>query len=175
MSSYTRHGGPPASPATPELSLRAATSDDVDAIAEVWHRGWLDGHLGHVPEAIREHRRPEDFRRRIPPRLPQTTVATLASRVVGFVTVHADELEQIYVAESARGGGVANALLRRAEEVIAARFDVAWLAVVADNGRARRFYERNGWRDAGGFDYAAEITGGTLPVPCRRYEKHVGR
>jgi hypothetical protein len=53
---------------------------------------------------------------------------------------------------------------------IATRFAAGWLAVVAGNARARRFYERNGWRDAGAIDYAAEIRGGTLPVPCRRYE-----
>jgi hypothetical protein len=26
-------------------SLRAATPDDIEAIATVWHRGWRDGHL----------------------------------------------------------------------------------------------------------------------------------
>jgi hypothetical protein len=70
---------------------------------------------------------------------------------------------------------VAGPLLRRAEQQIADRFDRAWLAVVAGNGRARRFYERSGWSDAGAFEYAAEITGGTMLVPCRRYEKALGR
>jgi len=155
------------------LALRAATLDDVDAIATVWHRGWIDGHLGHVPEAIQEHRRLEHFRERVPPRLAQTTVATIESHVVGFVTVHDDEIEQIYLAEAARGSGVAGALLEHGEKVIAARFDVAWLAVATGNARARRFYDRQGWRDAAGIDYAAEITNGTMIVPCRRYEKRV--
>jgi GNAT superfamily N-acetyltransferase len=157
----------------PGLSLRPATSDDVEAIATLWHLAWRDGHLGHVPDALLPHRGPIHFRERVPPRIPTTTVATLASSVVGFVTVHEDEAEQVYVAANARGGGVANALLRHAEQVIAERFETAWLAVVAGNARARRFYERNGWRDAGGFDYGAEIRGGTIPVPCRRYEKRV--
>lgn len=155
--------------------LRAATPDDVEAIATLWHSGWSDGHLGHVPEALLQHRRLADFRRRVPPRLHETTVATLASRVVGFVTVHDAEVEQTYVAKEARGGGVANALLMHAEHAIAARFELGWLAVVAGNARARRFYERNGWRDAGGFDYAAEIPSGTLLVPSRRYEKPMTR
>jgi len=155
------------------LSLRPATSDDVEAIATVWHRGWRDGHLGHVPDALLPHREIVHFRERVPPRIPTTTVATIGSAIVGFVTVHDDEAEQVYVAASARGGGVANALLRHAEEVIAQRFDTAWLAVVDGNARARRFYERNGWRDAGGFEYGAEIRGGTVLVPSRRYEKRV--
>jgi GNAT superfamily N-acetyltransferase len=154
-------------------ALRAATLDDVEAIASVWHSGWLDGHLGHVPEAILAHRRLADFRERVPPRVPATTVATLGSQLVGFVTVHDDEVEQLYVAASARGGGVATPLLRHAEQTIALRFDVAWLAVATGNARARRFYERNGWFDAAALDYPAEITGGTLLVPCRRYQKQV--
>jgi ribosomal protein S18 acetylase RimI-like enzyme len=161
--------------AVPGLALRRAIPDDVERIATLWHDGWRDAHLGHVPEAIHGHRRLADFRGRVPGRLRQTTVATNGSSVVGFVIVHDDEVEQLYVAASARGTGVAGPLLRRAEEEIAGGFDRAWLAVVAGNGRARRFYERSGWSDAGAFDYAAEITGGTMPVPCRRYEKVLAR
>ena len=155
--------------------LRAATPDDVEAIARLWHQGWRDGHLGHVPEALEPHRTLAHFRLRVPPRVRRTTVATTADDIVGFVTAHHDEVEQLFVAQGARGGGVADALLRHAEQVIAAGFEVAWLAVVAGNARARRFYERNGWRDAGGFDYGAEIEGGTLLVPSRRYEKGMTR
>jgi ribosomal protein S18 acetylase RimI-like enzyme len=155
--------------------LRPATPEDVEAIAVLWHDGWRDGHLGHVPEALHDHRTLPHFRQRVPPRLRATTVATIGSRIVGFVTLHDDEVEQIFVARDARGGGAAQALLRHAEEALAARYDVAWLAVVAGNTRARRFYERSGWRDAGAFDYAAEVTNGTLPVPSHRYEKRLGR
>jgi ribosomal protein S18 acetylase RimI-like enzyme len=155
------------------VTLRPAAPDDADTIAAVWHSGWRDGHLGHVPEALLRHRHLDDFLRRVPPRLPETTVATIAGQVVGFVTVREDEVEQVYVAATARGSGVADALMRHAEQVIARRFDVAWLSVVVGNARARRFYERSGWRDAGPIDYRAEIAGGTLPVPCRRYEKSI--
>jgi GNAT superfamily N-acetyltransferase len=175
MEYYTSYETKPAGPAEARPTLRAATPDDVDAIASLWHDGWRDGHLGHVPEAIYQHRRLIEFQKRVPPRIPATTVASLASRVVGFVTVHDDEVEQVYVAENARGRGVATPLLRHAEQRIAARFDAAWLAVVAGNARARRFYERNGWRDAGAFDNAAEIAGGTMLVPCQRYEKQLAR
>ena len=92
----------------PGVTLRPAVADDVDAIAEVWHQGWRDGHLGHVPDALLPHRGLVHFRERVPSRLPTTTVATIGSTVVGFVTVHEDEAEQVYVAASARGGGVAN-------------------------------------------------------------------
>jgi GNAT superfamily N-acetyltransferase len=155
--------------------LRAASAGDVEDIAAVWHRGWRDGHLGHVPADLLSHRGQGDFRQRVPARLAHTTVATIDSRVVGFATVHDDELEQIYVDESARGGGVAAALLRQAEAVIGSRFDVAWLAVVAGNARALRFYARCGWSDAGAIDYAAETATGRFTVPSRRYEKRLRR
>jgi GNAT superfamily N-acetyltransferase len=155
------------------LTLRAATADDAEAIATVWHGAWLDGHLGHVPEALLAHRRLVDFRQRAATRLGTTTVATIDSRVVGFVTVHDDELEQLFVAESARGTGAAAALLEHGEKTIAGRFDVAWLAVAVGNARARRFYARQGWRDAEAIDYDADTPSGPIPVPCRRYEKRV--
>jgi GNAT superfamily N-acetyltransferase len=114
-----------------------------------------------------------DFQARVPERAQDTTVATIGTRVVGFVTVHDDEVEQMYVAAEARGGDTATLLLQQAENVIAERFDLAWLAVVAGNARARRFYARNGWNDAGEFDYDAWVEGGRFIVPCHRYEKRL--
>ena len=62
----------------------------------------------------------------------------------------------------------------RLSAAVSALFDRAWLAVVAGNARARRFYERNGWSDVDPFDNPAWTTSGaTIPVPARRYEKRV--
>jgi ribosomal protein S18 acetylase RimI-like enzyme len=155
------------------VTLRAASSGDVEAIAALWHRGWIDGHLGHVPEALHAHRRLVDFQRRVPPRIPTTTVAIAGAEIVGFVTVQDDELEQVYVAASARGSGVAAMLLRHGETVVAERSPRAWLAVAVGNARARRFYEREGWADAAALDYPAETPAGPISVACRRYEKDV--
>ena len=156
-------------------TLRTATAGDVEAIAQIWHAGWRDGHLGHVPDALLPYRSLEHFRARVPPRIATTTAAIGDGGQLGFVTIHDAEVEQLFVVAAARGTGVASALLRHAEKAIAARFDTAWLAVVEGNGRARRFYERSGWHDEGGFDYMAEIEGGRLPVPSRRYEKALSR
>jgi ribosomal protein S18 acetylase RimI-like enzyme len=154
--------------------LRPALDADIDAICTIWHNGWRDGHLGHVPAALLRHRRLDDFHVLVAARLDTTTVATIESVVVGFVTLHDDEIEQIYVAASARGSGVANALLAQGETVIGARSDRAWLAVVAGNARARRFYERNGWCDTGPIvNPAPTAKGASIPVPARRYEKRL--
>ena len=156
-----------------EITLRPASPRDAGDIAALWYRGWIDGHLGHVPESLHAHRRLSDFQQRVPPRIPTTTIATVGEEIVGFVTVRDDELEQLYVAASARGRGVASALLRHGETVIARRYPKAWLAVAVGNARARRFYAREGWSDAEALDYPAETAAGPVIVPCRRYEKAV--
>lgn len=162
---------------TPQSStwtVRPAVEADHPAIAGIWRDGWADGHLGHVPDALVEHRGAADFARLAAARIDGSAVAVIGGAVVGFVTVADDEVEEVYVAAAARGSGVAGALLREGEcRVAAAGFAVAWLAVVAGNVRARRFYERSGWRDAGLFAYRAEIAGARLEVPCHRYEKAV--
>jgi len=157
------------------IALRPATADDARAIARIWHDGWRDGHVGHVPEELHAHRGLDAFEARVPPRLATTTVAEVDGVIAGFITVIDAELEQLYVAGHARGSGLAAALLERAEQQIGERFEVAWLAVAAGNARARRFYERRGWHDAGPLEYGAEIPGGTLAVACRRYERKLAR
>lgn len=158
--------------AVPDLPhLRPATAADAEAIALVWHDGWRDGHLGHVPESLLAYRDIDAFRDRVPPRLGDTTVAEVDDAVVGFVTVVGDELEQVYVAPVARGTGLAGALMAHGEGVVARDHPTAWLAVATGNARARRFYERVGWRDAGDLAYEAETAGGSVTVSCRRFEK----
>jgi ribosomal protein S18 acetylase RimI-like enzyme len=153
-----------------DFKLRAAVAEDVETVARLWRAGWLDAHDGHVPADLHCDRQLDDLRRRIRGMLAATTVA-VDGDVVGFVTVHGDEVEQVYVAGAARGRGVADALLRHAEHRIGARHHAAWLAVVAGNTRARRFYERHGWVDGGRFDHLAPTEDGGVVVPCLRYEK----
>ena len=154
------------------MELRPAQDEDVAAVAEIWHDGWRDGHLGHVPHALLAVRTPKSFRERAAARVADTTVAVVHGAVVGFVMVVGDEVEQVYVDATQRGTGVAASLLAEAERQVAAGgHRTAWLAVVGGNTRARRFYERSGWYDGGPIDYDAEAADGTITVPARRYVK----
>jgi len=155
--------------------IRAAVEGDRERIARIWHEGWADGHAGRVPDELVRHRTAASYPPRVAARLGDAWVAESGGEVLGFVVVVGDELEQVYVDAAARGTGVAGALLARAEELVAAGgHDLAWLAVVPGNARARAFYERHGWADAGAFDYEAEVATGVVRVPCLRYEKRVG-
>lgn len=157
-----------------DAELRAATEGDVARIAELWEPAWRDGHLGGVPDGLVAIRDSGDFRRRAALLQPHAIVAVREGIVVGFVATAGDELDQLFLDAAARGTGTADALLRAGEEAIAAAgHPAAWLAVVATNARARRFYERNGWTDGGEFTYLANTADGTFEVPCRRYEKRL--
>ena len=150
--------------------LRPATAEDAVAVAEVWHRGWHDGHAGHVPDGLTAARTLPAFRERSAAAVGVTTVAELDGRVAGFVMVVGDEVEQVFVDREHRGTGLAALLLEEAERQVARQgYDEAWLAVVSGNARARRFYERCGWVDAGDLPYEVSAAGETFVSPCRRY------
>jgi GNAT superfamily N-acetyltransferase len=130
--------------------------------------------LGHVSEELVRARTEASFRSRASERIADTTVATVDGALAGFVMVVDDEVEQVYVAQAHRGTGVAAALLERAEQIVAGNgHESAWLAVVAGNARARRFYERSGWIDQGPIDYPAASDDGPISVASRRYAKRV--
>jgi GNAT superfamily N-acetyltransferase len=158
-------------------AFRPAGPDDVEAVARIWADGWRDGHLGHVHEDLVAVRTDGSFLARTQQRIAatdDTTVAEVGGAVVGFVMLDGDEVEQVYIASSARGSGVAAALLDEAErQVRAGGHTTAWLAVVAGNARARRFYEKRGWWDVGAFDYEAAGPDGAMVVPSHRYEKRL--
>lgn len=157
-----------------DMRLRAAETADAADVADIWRVGWADGHLGFVPDALAALRTDESFLVRASERVADTTVATVDGGVVGFVMVVDDEIEQVYVASSYRGTGVADRLLADAERQVAAHgHRRAWLAVVAGNARARAFYERMGWHDDGPFDYTADSHAGPIVVPCHRYTKQL--
>jgi GNAT superfamily N-acetyltransferase len=151
--------------------VRKATSNDVGDVVRIWHSGWQDGHVGHVPPELVVHRNETQFVSRARERLECMWVAESHGQTMGFVVVKGDEVEQIYVDRTARGTGVAAMLLRKAEaEIRSAGHRRAWLAVVAGNQRARSFYSRLGWRDAGPISYLAETEAGPLAVSSHRYE-----
>lgn len=156
------------------MTLRPARPDDTARLAEIWYAGFVDGHVGHVPEELVAVRTRESFDDRVTAAIEHTTVAEVAGEIAGFVMVVSDEVEQVYVAREHRGTGVAKAVLAEGERLVAGNgHSQAWLAVATGNTRARRFYMRRGWTDDGAFDYPATTQAGAIPVPCHRYVKPV--
>lgn len=157
---------------TAVVRIRRAGEPDVEAMAAIWRLGWSDGHAGHVPAELEQARLSGCWADEVTARLARSWVACFGDRVVGFVTVAADEIEEVYVERSARGSGVASYLLRHGETLVQENgFPVAWLAVATGNDRARRFYQREGWHDTGDYDYHAFCGQGPLSITVRRYER----
>ena len=158
--------------------LRPATPDDVDAIAAVFHEGWHDVHPGRVPDGLTERRTPEAFHERVTQRVAETdetTVAEVDGTVAGFVMVHEDEAEQVYVDRAFRGSGVAALLLTEAERQIAAAGTTSpgWWSCAATTAPRRSTPSRAGL-DEGDYDYPVTALGEHFISPCRRFTKRVG-
>jgi len=80
----------------------------------------------------------------------RTLIATIDERPVGAACVTAGWLDGLYVVPERWGTGLADELHGRALELVRAlgsRSCKLW--VLEDNVRARRFYERRGWRENG--------------------------
>ena len=125
------------------------------------------------PTGLTAARTLEAFHERTPSRVADTTVAEVDGEVVGFTMVDGDEVEQVFV-DPRPATAPASPLPcspRPSSGSRAAGHDVAWLAVVVGNARARAFYEKHGWHDAGDLPYEVSAGGRRFVSPCRRYEK----
>jgi ribosomal protein S18 acetylase RimI-like enzyme len=144
------------------MLVRQATGTDGDAVADVQERSWQQAYR-HIFPADELDRggfiKPELWRQRLA--VPPTGWATFVGEdgdgaVVGFVTVGPSrdergvgEVYAIYVDPRSWSGGIGRSLLARAEEHLATGYRRATLWVLDDNPRARRFYEKAGWRPDG--------------------------
>jgi ribosomal protein S18 acetylase RimI-like enzyme len=149
------------------FQIREAQVPDARGIAEVWVRTWQEAYRDILPTAFLnglsvdagEKRWRDLLNAAMPGR--RTLVADSGGQVVGFVTagVLRDEKAQppsgevyaIYVLPDWWGQDIVRSLLAHAEQVLIEQgCDEAVLWVLADNQRARTFYERAGWRTDGG-------------------------
>jgi putative acetyltransferase len=128
------------------LTLRAYTSADEDAAIELWRRTWQQ-HYPRIDFGNRLEWWRQRWRNELVP-VATITVAEMDGGLVGFVTVEpkSSYLDQIVVAPEAWGSDVANALMDEARRISP---DGLELSVNADNARAIRFYQKQGFVDAG--------------------------
>ncbi|MFG1655766.1 GNAT family N-acetyltransferase [Micromonospora chersina] len=171
-------------------TIRREEPDDAEAIARVHIRGWQAGYAGIMPDEVLNRLNPAAWAQRrrdlgtADPEHPFTTlVAEVDGVVVGFTTFgpyrnnqdrgdldpRYGEVLALYLDPAHWGAGLARSLHAAARTGLAGR---AWteyrLWVLADNARARRFYERAGLSpDGEESTYAVPLHGGRDPVRLR--------
>jgi len=130
----------------PAATLRPYTAADERAAIELWRETWQEAY-----PAIDFAARVGWWRERWRGELVSSAtivVAEVTGTLVGFVTVNAATayLDQIVVAPTHWGSGVAEMLLEEAKRLSPARLE---LHVNQDNSRAVRFYRKHGFAVAG--------------------------
>lgn len=126
----------------PAIDIRPATADDAAPMADVWLTSWratFDFEPAHPDEDVRRWVR-EDLLVEA-----ENWVATDPAdgdRVIALLGLSDTMVEQLYVRPEWIGRGVGFELLELAKR---SRPDGLELYCFAANGRARRFYERNGF------------------------------
>jgi len=140
------------------MTVRPFVQGDLESIGRVHSRSRQAAYAGLVPAAALEQVTPEAqvevWRERLGLRATTVLVADQDGVVVGFVSLldtdDGTELNAIHVVPEVVGTGVGTALMAAA--IGHARVEgkhVLHLFVIEDNERARRFYERTGWRLVG--------------------------
>lgn len=142
------------------VTTRRARTADARAIAGVHVRTWQAAYRHAFPQDVLDGLSVDQREIAWRERLEEGYVVWVAEaegRVVGFAAVgpsrseqDAGELYAIYVLPEWWGSSAAPDLMARAKDWLAEEgFVTAMLWVLADNPRARRFYEREGWRAEG--------------------------
>jgi GNAT superfamily N-acetyltransferase len=157
------------------LQIRRARPEDARGVAEVHVRTWQAAYehvfgaerLAGIDVASREGM----ARRSATDPAHDVFVAEEEGRIVGFASTgpaeggagSERELLAIYVLPEAWGSGAATGLMGEALAAMRARgAAAAFLWVLDDNPRARRFYEREGWRPDGTAE--SDYLGVTVPL-----------
>jgi GNAT superfamily N-acetyltransferase len=163
--------------------VRPAVPEDADAAAQVHVRSWQSAYRGLIAQEYLDSLAPEAWAARytfgrVGLQLPSTLVAVEDSTICGLATTglcrdkdlsNFGELMAIYVDPAYMRTGIGRLLITAARERLRAVGVVgASLWVLDGNVRARRFYERDGWR----FDGTRRmVTYGNVPVQEVRYRR----
>ncbi len=164
--------------AKPAIEVRRATAEDAAEIAGVHTASAAAAYAGIAPPD------PHALQRRtamwgtlvVDPTAP-SLVAVADGRIVGVANLGPardgsgdGELRTLYVEPEWWGSGAGQLLMGHAHAELAAGYDEAVLTVLAANPRARRFYERNGWRFE---DEVVEMHFGDIPTRVAHYRRRL--
>jgi GNAT superfamily N-acetyltransferase len=148
-----------------DRSIRRAVPADASVVAGIQVRGWQWGYRGILPDeflaSLSVAERTAKWAAQLDPAYrPRTWLAQADGAPGAFVTCGpardddvsptTGEVYALYQEERASGSGVARLLMAHAlDDLRTEGFESAVLWVLERNPRARRFYEKGGWRQDG--------------------------
>jgi ribosomal protein S18 acetylase RimI-like enzyme len=165
------------------MRIRPATEADLDAIAAMHRTGWITGYRGLVPERVLDDVQIEDVvadwrsRWAAAAATGEEILIAEAGEPVGFCSLRPGgpalgEIENLHVLPQHRSTGVGARLLTAGTDRLhELGCGDAFLWVLRDNTRARRFYEREGWLPDGA---AKTEPWDGFPVAEVRYVRRLG-
>jgi ribosomal protein S18 acetylase RimI-like enzyme len=170
------------------VHIRRARPTDARAIAEVHVRTWQHAYRDLLPAtflsglSVDARERFWDAELRVTPTARMPWLAESDGEVTGFVSAGSSrdvaaepdvgEVYAIYVRPECWDRGLGTDLLRHAErDLLSHGYAAATLWVLADNDRARRFYERAGWT----LDGTRTETIGEIELQEVRYRRALDR
>jgi 2-amino-4-hydroxy-6-hydroxymethyldihydropteridine diphosphokinase len=165
-------------PSGAAIEIRRARPADADELART-HTAAAEAAYARLAPRDRRglERRTRMWREVLPDPANRTWVATDGPLIVGLLNVGSfretpemGAVRTLYVLPAWWGTGVGQRLMELAHAELARDFDVALLTVLAGNGRARRFYERNGWEHV---DDVVEPHFGGTPTEVSRYRRRL--
>jgi ribosomal protein S18 acetylase RimI-like enzyme len=169
------------------MEIRAATSEDCKAVAEVHVESWQRAYRGMLPEqylaSLSVAEREAMWRRMVERQPSHLLVARAAGQVVGFLAFGASrdegapndqaEIWAIYVKAESWSTGAGRLLwLEALQRITAEGYKSVGLWVIAGNERAVRFYERAGFTVVPESRKSFELGGTTLEE--LRYVRRAG-
>jgi len=129
---------------------RRAVATDVPLVAALYHSVWHETQAPFMPAEEVARRNITFFQDRMIRLLQSTLVVDRSGSIAGFSSWRGTLLGQIFVAAPYRGSALATDLMVATEKAMSSEdIAVAELHCVVGNHRARRFYERLGWRHEG--------------------------
>lgn len=146
------------------IDVREATADDAMAVAQAHVRSWQAGYRGLIDQEFLDALRPEDrasnYGFAVMNSDGRHTIVALDQGIIcGHITTgrsrdqdlpNSGEIWALYVDPSRWGKGVGSALMTAGcNELRRSGYQQGHLWVISGNSRARRFYEREGWRTDG--------------------------
>jgi len=154
------------------MTIRRPTAQDLPALARLWHETWHDTHGEILPPERTQKMTHQHFADRLTKECDRVRMIGSAETPDGFCLINDDEIDAIFVAPKSRGTNIAQLLMSDGEARLkASGIKNGHLICLAQNERAARFYEKEGWAQIGEISDPVETKSGVIAIQCRVFRK----